>query len=231
MFSGSFSIPDSAAHHLSISDNQKEASMQHIKFNRSLWATGLFAAIGVCTIVLVFKVFLGAGAFLEIETAEPSDSDLIVILGGGGSERLALGEELLSRNYSSRVFLTGLSPLSDPGNSPLNPRNASPLRIGIAKDRIYLDNTSKNTWQDVNHIRNLLQSKGWRTVLIITDPPHLRRVAWVCERVLSKASIDYTLVPTHPSWWDRDHWWRNHNSRWFVITEYIKLLGYQLLYF
>lgn len=182
-------------------------------------------------LLLLFNFAQILGTYLSVDTPEPRFSDIIVILGGGWDERVAEGEQLLGRGLSTRVLLTGVSSARDASGMPTDRRYLILRKVGVSADSIYLDSSARNTWQEVHVIRDLLRTNGWHTVLMVSDPPHLRRLSWVCNRVLGKTEIEYTVVPTHPVWWDKMHWWRNGRSVWFVVQEYFKLLGYHLLYF
>lgn len=204
--------------------------MKSPTFGLRRWSTRFLVLVAIGILLFVFEVFPNAGSYLVVQAAEPAYGDIVVVLGGGWNERITTGKELLERGYVNRVLLTGVSPQREGSRAPLDPRYASLLAAGISADMIYLDNSAQNTWQEAVLIRSLVQSRGWHKVLIVTDPPHLRRLTWVCNRVLSRVGIDYYLIPTHPLWWDKAHWWRNETSSWFVAREYLKLLGYLLLY-
>jgi len=190
----------------------------------------LVAIIGVGVSVPILVFIPQAGSYLALHASSPTKSDLVVILGGGWKDRVNKGKWLLRRGYAKHVLLTGMKLKRNGSGVRFDSRYYQLLAAGINADMIFTDSSAKNTWQEAHVISALLHANGWRSVIVVTDPPHLRRLTWVCKHVLSGANIKYTLVPTMPQWWDADHWWRNTKSRWFVIWEYIKLIGYRLLY-
>jgi hypothetical protein len=58
----------------------------------------------------------------------------------------------------------------------------------------------------------------------------MRRIQLVCERLLSPQGVEYTLVPTTPSWWNSSRWWGNDAAAAFVFDEYVKLVYYFFRY-
>jgi hypothetical protein len=64
-------------------------------------------------------------------------------------------------------------------------------------------------------------------VLVVSDPPHMRRLSWVWGRVFAGSGKTYTLVASNMENWDAGHWWRTSLNAQFVFAEYIKL-GYYL---
>ena len=67
-------------------------------------------------------------------------------------------------------------------------------------------------------------------MIVVSDPPHLRRVNWVWGKIFKDSGIEYFLSASHPSWWDEKNWWRNEMSMKFVTMEYLKIGYYALKY-
>jgi uncharacterized SAM-binding protein YcdF (DUF218 family) len=162
--------------------------------------------------------------------SEPAD--WLVILGGGWEFREITGAELFLKGYAKRLLLTGIPHARDGRGFPVNvPRFDYLLAAGISPGRIVLDGSAKNTWDEAVLIRTLLKkSPGARRVIVVSDPPHLRRLDWVCRRVLAGAGIQYGLAATEPDWWSPAAWWRHPVAARFVVTEYLKLAFYTIRY-
>ena len=71
-----------------------------------------------------------------------------------------------------------------------------------------------------------MRKQGWKTVLAVSDPPHMRRLAWTWRRVFTGSGVSYRLVASSAQWWTAGDWWRDEHSGAFVITEYIKIAYY-----
>lgn len=133
---------------------------------------------------------------------------------------------------ASRVLLTGVFFTNVRGETqaPNSPEYDYLLQSGINKDSIILDESAKNTWEEILLVRKVLLSIQGNSVIIVTDPPHIRRVSWVCQKILGSVDIDFFLLPTRPAWWNADNWLMNQTSRRFVFKEYLKLAYYKLRY-
>ena len=71
-----------------------------------------------------------------------------------------------------------------------------------------------------------MQKQKWQSVIIVSDPPHMRRLAWTWARVFKDSGLHYVLVASEPEWWSPGGWWKYEQSGAFVIMEYIKLAYY-----
>ena len=76
------------------------------------------------------------------------------------------------------------------------------------------------------NLLELMRKQGWKTVLAVSDPPHMRRLAWTWHRVFKGSGLTFTLVASAAQWWSPGDWWRDEHSGAFVITEYIKIAYY-----
>lgn len=188
-----------------------------------------FAMMSVFAIALL----LGsrAGDFLANESNNPRQADLVVILGGGWETRVVTGGSLMRDGWAEHVLLTGVQKAHDRNGEPSNDPRYSYLRsLGVSSETILLDSSAESTWEEAHVIRDLVKKNGWSSVLIVSDPPHFRRLGWVCERVLGVSNIDYRLIASRPRWWNPSLWWENKISASFVLKEFIKLFYYRVKY-
>jgi uncharacterized SAM-binding protein YcdF (DUF218 family) len=172
---------------------------------------------------------LQAGTFLAVSPDVPAAADLLVVLGGGNEERIEKGAEIWRSGLVHHVLLTGVPEDAD-GPVVSDPRYAYLKAQGLAPPVLLSDSTARSTWQEAQLVRKLLEERGWRHVLVVSDPPHLRRLHWVYARVFRDSNRDYRLVPTEPRWWKPSEWWSNRTSRRFVITEYVKYVYYRIAF-
>lgn len=195
-----------------------------------------FKCIGWLGLLLLLTLGLAlgskAGDFLALEPNAPRHgADLLVVLGGGWNARTAAGGALMLDGWAPRVLLTGIPKTRNNNGEPLDhPRYSDLLALGVSKEQILLDGSARNTWAEAHLIRDVLDENGWRSVLIVSDPPHFRRLQWVCRRVFGGSNIDYQLIASRPNWWNPDLWWKNKTSASFVFKEFVKLLYYYVKY-
>jgi uncharacterized SAM-binding protein YcdF (DUF218 family) len=164
--------------------------------------------------------FFSAGAVLAWPAAQPSQADAIVVLGGDGTNgRYARGLELLQAGYSGQLVL-------------IEP-NAADRKHVLAKVPgvlIWDDVVPGNSWGEAKVTRARMLANGWRTALVVSDPPHLLRVAYAWSSNFWGSGLSYTLIATHPPWWSAWRWWAHPQSASFVENEVLKLGYYVVRY-
>ena len=57
------------------------------------------------------------------------------------------------------------------------------------------------SWGEALAVRDRMQAEGLRTVMVVSDPPHMLRLSYTWGSILRGTGLDYTLVATNPPWW------------------------------
>ena len=155
----------------------------------------------------------------------------MVVLGGDSGDRGLTAARLYAAGMAPRVLLTGLE-----GSSPrvrrayLHWRAQVLSEAGVPLERFEYDAQSGNSWDEAVNTRRLMQARGWRKVLVVSDPYHMRRLSWAWGKAFEGSGLAYTLVASSPAFWQPDVWWRDETSGAAVIMEYIKLAYYLVKY-
>jgi uncharacterized SAM-binding protein YcdF (DUF218 family) len=167
-----------------------------------------------------------AGYWLEAPARAPVRADAIVVLGGNDGDRAWRALGLYREGYSQRIVLTGLEHgrASPPAN--LTWRAEYLVARGVPKSALRFEIYSENSYQEATNVLELMRKQGWNSVIAVSDPPHMRRLAWTWERVFKGSGLRYALVSSAAQWWSPGSWWRDEHSGAFVISEYIKLAYY-----
>jgi uncharacterized SAM-binding protein YcdF (DUF218 family) len=164
--------------------------------------------------------FFTAGAVLSWPASLPHQADVIVVLGGDGSSgRYTRGLELLVAGYSRQLVL-------------IEP-NAEDRKHALADAPgavIWDDVLPGNSWGEAMAARDRMQANGWRTALVVSDPPHLLRVGYAWSSNFLGSGLSYTLIASNPPWWSAWRWWANPQSSSFVGEEVLKLGYYVVRY-
>jgi len=184
-----------------------------------------------CSVLLAGGIFSQAGIFLASPAQQPLPADAMVILGGDGGARTLRGIELYHRNFSRYIVLTGLEG-GEQSAQPLylNWRSQMLIAGGIPKESIEIDAASKNSWEEAAATLKRVQERGWKRIMVVSDPPHMRRLKWVWLKTFKGSGVDVVLVAGTPWWWNAERWWTSEPSAKFVVNEYIKLGYYFLKY-
>jgi uncharacterized SAM-binding protein YcdF (DUF218 family) len=82
-----------------------------------------------------------------------------------------------------------------------------------------------DTWEEAQEVSNLVEQKGYTSVLLVTSKYHSRRAYLIFKDALKgKASVISVPSPYDPS--DPEQWWKRNTDCQRVISEYQKMLVY-----
>ncbi len=174
--------------------------------------------------------FLCLGFLVSQHAVNPEKSDVIVVLGGDNGLRVRKGAELYNAGYASHVILTGID---ERFYRPAHPnwRERRMIALGVPKKAIKVDAKSKTTWDEAKKTSMTMEINGWRSAIVVSDPPHMLRLHQTWSRAFEGSSKKFILVSTSPKWWDRVLWWKNRESYQFVISEIKKNLFYVAVHY
>lgn len=186
------------------------------------------AGIGLTALLILWAV-LQAAHFLEAPAVHPRPAELMVVLGGDSGDRALTARRLYAARMAPRVLLTGM----DTNPSELRPllmhwRAHFLVSAGVPQEQLLFDAVSGNSWEEAVNTRKLMEARGWRTVLVVSDPYHMRRLSWIWRRVFDGSGLEVSLVASSPQFWKPGSWWRDERSAQAVMMETIKL-GYYLV--
>lgn len=141
---------------------------------------------------------LALALFGSIPVSRPDDNgtdfDMQVVLGGNTRERSDVSYNLWKR-HRTPILVTGDNDLI---------RNEL-LRLGVPREDIHHEEAARNTWQNAENSKPILESRKARKVVIVTSWFHTSRARDCFARVM--AGIDFATCsdpkPNPPSWVDR----------------------------
>ena len=134
--------------------------------------------------LLVAVLFLNLGRWLSAPATEPIQADLIVTLGGGIGERDQMAVALYQAGYAKKILLTGMGGIVDSSRGVYrSPRSLFMLKQGVPVDALLFDGLAANTHQEAATIAALLTLHHWRSALVVSDPPHIRRINYCLQPV------------------------------------------------
>lgn len=178
---------------------------------------------------LLIVAFLQAGDFLSSPAQAPARSDIILALGGDNGDRIVMAARLYHQGYAPRIMLTGLE--NGPAmtrSSYVNWRVQFLLDEKVPGSAVILERGAGNTWEEAVNTLALIKQHGWKRVMVVSDPPHMRRLHFVWSKVFAGSGKEFVLVDSAPAWWNPARWWENDQSGPFVLMEYIKLAYYRI---
>jgi uncharacterized SAM-binding protein YcdF (DUF218 family) len=191
-----------------------------------LWILLAFAVVGAAAAAVLAYAVTQAGYWLEAPGQAPKRADAIVVLGGDDGDRALRALALYREGYAPTIVLTGLERGSAAPPVTMTWRAEFLTARGVPKSALRFEVESRNSYTEATNVLALMKKQGWRTVIVVSDPPHMRRLAWTWERVFKGSGLNYVLVPSAAPWWFPGSWWHDEQAGSFVIMEYIKLAYY-----
>lgn len=166
------------------------------------------------------------GYWLEAPGQPPRHADAIAVLGGDEEgERAVRAIAIYREGYAPLFVVTGLERGVAPVPAELNWRIEMLEAGGVPRSAMRFERGPYNSITEAEILRDLMRKEGWRTIIVVSDPPHMRRLSWMYADVFGSTGLEYVLVASRPDWWRAGEWWRVERSGQFVLQEIIKL-GY-----
>ena len=150
-------------------------------------------------------------------------------MGGGTGERVLKAADLVRTEAARYVLFTGV----ENGHFTLQ-RQVIDVSVALARqqgipdDRMRFDPLPRNTWEEAIATRELMRANGWQRVLVVSDPPHARRIAYSWGRAFEGTGLSWQVVNASSDWWRPDAWWTSERGLVWVFSETLKLVYYHL---
>lgn len=152
---------------------------------------GLYLAGIIAILWLLFAAGLGVAVYTQgkIDHAEPSD--VIVVLGSGLRRDGSPGPSLYRRaDKAARLYAEGYAPqiICTGGYTAGQIRSEAAACAEILRDEgvpasvITLEERSRSTIENAAYTREIMDSNGWQTALVVSDGYHLLRAGWIFEQ-------------------------------------------------
>ncbi len=192
----------------------------------------ILAALAVILILVSHNLWLPSiGRFLVV--SDPLQAtDAIVVLGGGGRERVEHGAKLFNSGYAHWFIVTD-NPLNMPGIRVdyAELMKSEAVWQGVAEERILTaPGIARTTYEEALAVRHLMEERGLHSMTIVTDPFHTRRARMTFQDVFRGTGITVLVQPASKSWYRADSWWQDRDTLRETWTEYLKWMLYLLGY-
>jgi uncharacterized SAM-binding protein YcdF (DUF218 family) len=162
----------------------------------------LGGALAVLYLFSIEPVALGLWSSLEADPPKSAPReepyDVVVLLGGlveegptelhglamynENVERLLVTRELLADGRAKKVLLSGGAAS---GRSVIEARILADelARMGIARDRMVLEEISRNTRENAVEAKRIADREGWQSMVVVTSAFHMRRALGCFRKV------------------------------------------------
>lgn len=165
----------------------------------------LFHAASASALLFLLVVFTPlawyAGEPLRSQASDPQPADAIVLFSSN-----QIGAEWLSEDAAQRLlgalglYRRGLAPVVlASGSQHASAKFQAELeatwleRAGVPQSAVVVENRSTRTYESVQQVRDVMQARGWSSVVIVSSDMDILRIRLVCDRLGVRAS--YLGVP------------------------------------
>ena len=193
-------------------------------------ASIVFGVLFLTLLVYRESILAEIGNYLAIKDDLRHASVVHVV--SGPDYRTDYGIELVKSGYAERIFFTGGWCDEIQGYHGQRGRDRA-LDQGLKESAIALDDTKvTSTYDEALRLKAFIETlpQPVDSVLVVSDPFHMRRVQWTYQKVLGKdIQVILAPVPFERTLFKQD-WWKDPVSRTNVKEEFTKLVYYILRY-
>jgi uncharacterized SAM-binding protein YcdF (DUF218 family) len=168
----------------------------------------------ICFLFLLFLIYLArhpllglAGSFWVVND-KPEASDAIVILGDDNysGDRATRAAELFKAGMAPHVVASGryLRPYATIAELEQHDLTDRGVPAGAI---VRFDQHAENTKDEAAALAQLISSRGWKRILLVTSNYHTRRARYICERTFPAGTI-LRVVAAPDSEYDPHSWWQ-----------------------
>jgi uncharacterized SAM-binding protein YcdF (DUF218 family) len=205
----------------------REMQNQVSKKNHKGSLGGLFTVLaGLIGIWLLSAL---AGGYLIV--SDPvGKSSAVVMLSGGGEERLSAAGALFKQRTATYFIITETGePYSGSAQDVSSITADKVAQLGIKKDYILITRgQSLSTVEEAKAVLSLAGKRHLTSLIVVTDNFHTRRTRMVFEDTFKESGITISVSPAKTGWYTPWTWWMTSEGRTAFFQEYVKMAAYKL---
>jgi uncharacterized SAM-binding protein YcdF (DUF218 family) len=169
-------------------------------------------ALGIGAVVLGVLVLVAAGLLAEVALyglrADAGPADAAIVLGAAVygdvpspvfAERIRHAAALRKAGQVRRLVMTGGRAAGDRLSEAEAARNFA-IAEGVSAADILVEAQSRTTEENLGEALPILRANGISRVLIVSDPPHMRRALAIAEKLGMDASPSPTTTSRYTGW-------------------------------
>jgi len=198
---------------------------------RIAWVT--LGPVAACLLViLIFYtpfVWLIAKPLMVVES--PRSVDAIVVFAGGVGESGKAGGGYLERVKQAVILYRGgnASRLIFSSGYVFSFQEAYVMKElavsqGVPTSAIFLETKAANTYENIALVRKILDKQGWKEILLVSSPYHMRRALLTWRKVAPEITVVPTPVPQ--SQFYSHSWGASLEQVRGILHEYVAILAY-----
>jgi len=181
---------------------------------------------------LILLACLGAaGLFAAGEFLVHADSleraGAVVLLSGGGKERMDEAARLMGERYAELLLLTETGNQMDGGMPESQYMRLEAIQKGVSPAQIQFTEPSvQSTRDEAIKVRAYMQLHQISDCIVVTDPYHTRRTRLIFQDSMRGTEIKVRVIPSTGHWYHAASWFLSLRGWQTTASEYIKLAYY-----
>jgi uncharacterized SAM-binding protein YcdF (DUF218 family)/glycosyltransferase involved in cell wall biosynthesis len=194
-------LVDEALERRAAASDRWEERLRRLYRDTRTHVAGVLLALAA-VFLLVFETNAVWWAARPLEAAAPlAPADAVVVFaggvgesgkaGGGTQERLQHAIDLFKARYAPNLVFSSGYVYSFPEADLM--RSAA-VEQGVPPSAVVLERRSTNTFENARFTADIFRQHGWRSMLLVTSPYHMRRALLVWHKV----APDLRVVPSPP---------------------------------
>jgi uncharacterized SAM-binding protein YcdF (DUF218 family)/glycosyltransferase involved in cell wall biosynthesis len=191
---------------------------------------GLGTAVALYLLLFYTPLIWWIGAPLKI-AAPPAPADAIVVFAGGVGESGKAGAGLQERvTQAVDLYKAGYAPkvIFSSGYvftlHEAQMAKAVAVDNGVPADAILLEEHAATTYENVTFTARMLEANGWKRVLLVSSPYHMRRAIMTWRK--SASQFDVTPTPVPKSEFYSSAWGASFEQIRGIVHEYAAIADY-----
>lgn len=156
-----------------------------------------------------------AGNFLVINE-NPVKADIIIVLSGGGIERIDKGVQLYKHSYASHFMIS---------NGQEDNLFQAALIKGVPLNSVMLENKARSTLDNAFYTIDIMTKHKLKSAIIVSSNFHMRRVKMNFSKAVGDKQITLRYISVDDHQYQPDQWWATKENRRTTIIEYVKIAG------
>ncbi|MBE0699158.1 MAG: YdcF family protein [Anaerolineaceae bacterium] len=204
--------------------DQESQRSKSLTWRKPGWCSCLFGFLA--GLALLYLLLRGAGAFLI--TGDPLErGDAVVVLGGGGEQRVVEAVRLVQERYGLWLIVTEpgeVVPGEGPGSEVF--RWVAILE-GISPDVILITTkTARNTYEEAEAVLDTMRKHKLNSIIVVTDPFHTQRTRLIFKSVFTGSGLTVRIHPIPGHWYRSTTWFLSLEGWGNTLREYVKLFSF-----
>ena len=215
--------------------NPKERKKQQLKRGKLIFL--IIVAIALIQLIAYRqRILVAIGTYLIYEQ-DPQQADVIAIPANWDDTiiRARGGADLYNKGLAKVVFVPRMEPMEGLEETRRRgiyvPENRDLLIVileGLGVPLAVIETSAQevtDTWEEAQEVSNIVERKGYTSVLVVTSKYHSRRAYLIFKDAL-KGKATVISVPSPYDSYNPEGWWKREKDMKRVIMEYQKLLLY-----